>query len=288
MNIFKNILGFRSGVRWKKLIATAYYLFSLLILISSVETGIVLLIFPFIIFGLIDKIKAKRNSNQATPKVKQIDKPNVATERPKQQSAPAPVLNTQSVNHRININTKKWLNACNEFVAIDLETTGLNPINDKIIEVAAVKFKDGQIIDRFTTLINPEIHIPSGITRINHITDEMVKDAPVLAEVMPCLVNFIEDSILVMHNASFDLKFLKHHAMNFGHDINNSYIDTLPTCRNIFSGLENYKLPTIASHLGICGDSFHRACNDAEICGQVLIKCIETAKDRSSQGASLI
>ncbi|AEE98056.1 3'-5' exonuclease [Mahella australiensis] len=296
MNILKHIPGFRSGAWWKKLIAAVYYLFSLLILIPSIETGLALLILPFIIFGLIDKIKAGQiSNNEAAPEVKQTNKQkttvklNVTIEGPKQQPAPAPVLNTQSVNHRININTKKWLNTCNEFVAIDLETTGLNPAIDKIVEIAAVKFKYGEIIDSYTTLINPGIHIPSSASKINHITDETVHGAPDLSEVLPNLLNFIGDSILVMHNASFDLKFLKYHAAKLGYDISNPFIDTLPTCKKLFTDFENYQLATVANYLKIStADTFHRACNDAEICGPVLIKCIDTAKNESSQGAGLI
>lgn len=179
-------------------------------------------------------------------------------------------------NRKVEIRHKKWRNQCkSEFVAIDIETTGLDAINDKIIEVSAVRYRNLVQTEQYTTLIKPDIHISSRITKINGITDDMVKDAPRIDRVLPELLTFIGDSILVAHNAVFDLRFLKRNSDAQGLQFTNSYIDTLPTCRNLFPEYENHKLPTILKNLNISVDRSHRALDDTIAVGQVLLECIK-------------
>jgi len=221
---------------------------------------------PFIIFALINKLKKPKQSKKA-----------ITEKYVKQKYETQKVTSTKKskANPRINLSTKKWREACNEFVVIDLETTGLDAKLDDIIEIAAVRYKDKKIIDSYTTLVNPLKPIPEHITKINGITNEMVKNAPTIEEALPKLIDFISDSIIVAHNASFDLKFLKSHAARMGIEISNPYTDTLTLSRKVFPELENHKLTTVANHIGFYADTFHRAYNDAMACGQILLKCIE-------------
>ncbi|MCR4436142.1 MAG: exonuclease domain-containing protein [Clostridiales bacterium] len=171
--------------------------------------------------------------------------------------------------------TKKWRNACkNEFISIDLETTGLSPSKDKILEIAAIRYRNFEEADNFATLINPGIKIPEKITTINGITNEMVKDSPMIEDVLPKLFEYIGNSVLIAHNASFDLKFIKYNADNQGFDFFNPFIDTLSLCCKLFPEFENHKLRTIVEELCLGTNEFHRAQADARYVGKILIECI--------------
>jgi DNA polymerase III epsilon subunit family exonuclease len=164
----------------------------------------------------------------------------------------------------------------NNYVVIDFETTGLDAIRNEIIEVAALKFKDKSLIDSYITLIKPKYSIPSYITQITGISNKMVSTAPPMEQVIPKLVDFIGDSIIVAHNASFDMKFLKCNAQRCGFEIVNQYIDTLSLSRKAFPGLDNHKLATVASHVGIKDGNWHRAEFDTRVTAEILFKCIES------------
>ncbi|AAO35695.1 DNA polymerase III subunit epsilon (endogenous virus) [Clostridium phage phiCTC2A] len=155
-----------------------------------------------------------------------------------------------------------------EFVVIDLETTGLYPVTDKIIEITAIKYKSGQIVEKYNTLINPKINIPKRATEINNITNNMVKDSPVIEDVLPELLKFIKEYPLVAHNASFDIKFLNANLALINREIKNVAIDTLQLSRAMYTFLPNHKLTTIKEHLCISEDNSHRALPD----------CITTAE----------
>lgn len=159
-----------------------------------------------------------------------------------------------------------------EFIALDCETTGLKPDVNKIIEIAAIKYKNGDIIDTFHTLINPQEHIPYYITKINGIKDDMVKDKPTIEEVMPKLMEFIGELPIVAHNASFDAKFLKYTTYRlFGKDlINNYFIDTVKIARMIYPNLPNHKLETIKNYLGLNLKS-HRAFDDTIVAANIYL-----------------
>ena len=161
------------------------------------------------------------------------------------------------------------------YIAFDVETTGLSPMNDKIIEVAAVLFENGEIIKRYSTLVNPEIFIPYSATAINHITNEMVKDAPQECIVYAELVDFLGDALkqqtaICAHNASFDMNFLSETLMRLGYDGKISYVDTLSLSRSLIKGLHNYKQDTVAMYFDLVNNQSHRAVTDAEICGKIL------------------
>ncbi|MDO6353569.1 3'-5' exonuclease [Caloramator sp. CAR-1] len=173
----------------------------------------------------------------------------------------------------------------NEFIVLDFETTGLYPETDKIIEVSALKYKDGIKVDEFHTLINPKIKIPSEITMINGITNAMVKNKPTLQVVLPNLLEFIGDLPIVAHNAPFDAKFLKYAVLyTYGEDtVNNEFIDTLNIAREIYPRLVNYKLETIKKYLQLNLES-HRAYDDTLVTAQIYLDyCKKKREEYMSQ-----
>jgi DNA polymerase III epsilon subunit family exonuclease len=167
---------------------------------------------------------------------------------------------------KINRHKESELNL-KKFVAIDTETTGLSAVKHKIIEIAAVKFNSGKVIDTFSTLIDPRSRIPSKITDITGITTIMVQGKPAFPEIKDQFLQFIGNEVLVFHNAPFDLKFLKKNGVL----IENEYFDTLKLARDKYPRLSNYKLQTLIRALNIDVDKKHRALSDATAAGYIFI-----------------
>lgn len=158
------------------------------------------------------------------------------------------------------------------FVAVDVETTGLSPVANELIEVSAIKYKGVEKIDTFSTLIRPKTNIPYRITQITGITNQMVRKSPVVEEIMPQLIEFIADYPIVAHNANFDYQFLQSHS---NHSFSkNRVIDTVQIGRKLYPNLPNHKLGTIAKQIGITEDGFHRAEFDCECCAQIYIQSL--------------
>ena len=166
------------------------------------------------------------------------------------------------------------------FCVFDIETTGLNKKYEKITEIAVCKVKDGKIIDEFTTFVNPEKHIPEEVQNLTHITDELVKDAPTIEEVLPKFIEFTKDSVLVAHNSSFDVGFISYFANELKLDFHPYVIDTLTIAREIYTSVENHKLGTLAEFLGVELEGAHRAINDTRATAKVFIKMIEDLKNK--------
>lgn len=163
----------------------------------------------------------------------------------------------------------------NDFVMFDLETTGVNAMSDKIIEIGAVKIVQGKLTETFGTLINPERHIPADATKVNNITDDDVKDAPTLKEVMPDFFKFCDGCILVSYVIDFDFGFIDYHGKSLGYAFQNKTDDAFVMAKEKLKGLHNYKLTTVAKHLGVSLDNAHRAVFDAVAAGEVMIKLLE-------------
>ena len=161
----------------------------------------------------------------------------------------------------------------NIFVAIDVETTGLSPITNELIEVSALKYDGNKRIDTFSTLIKPKVRIPYYITNITGITNDMVEEAPEVEEVMPELIDFVGDLPIVAHNANFDYKFIQNYSNNSF--TKNKVIDTVPIGRRLYPELPNHKLGTIAKHIGITEDGFHRAEFDCECCAKIYMEYLK-------------
>ncbi len=169
-----------------------------------------------------------------------------------------------------------------EFVVFDIETTGLSPKEDKIIEISAVKVKNGQIGEEFNTFVDPGMPVPARITELTGITNEMVKGAPGQTEAVKAFLTFAGNAPLVAHNGnSFDIRFIRNVAKNAKLKFKNSYIDTLPLAQSLFVGLRNYKLDTIAKHLELEEFNHHRADADTRVLAEIFIKCLEDLRFRA-------
>ena len=164
------------------------------------------------------------------------------------------------------------------FCVFDIETTGFNKKIDKITEIAVCKVRNGEIIDEFTTFVNPERNIPDEVQELTHITPDMVKDAPTIEEVLPKFLDFVRGCILVAHNAKFDIGFIKYNADEQHLDFKTYVIDTLTMSRELYHHFENHKLGTIAENLGIKLEGAHRAINDTRATAKVFVKMLEDAK----------
>lgn len=181
--------------------------------------------------------------------------------------------------------TKDYLSYLNEYIAFDIETTGLNRTNDRIIEIGAVLYQNGQISNKYGTLIHSVNHIPQSASRVNHITDEMLLNAPSEEQAYLEIIDFMKNAIsgdvpLVAHNASFDISFLKNTLERLGYNGNLKYIDTLTLSKKKLD-LCNYKQQTVADFFGIDNKNAHRALDDAETCGMIFAKLLK-ANDKQS------
>ena len=165
------------------------------------------------------------------------------------------------------------------YCILDLETTGISYITEKITEVGIVKIKDGKQIDSFECFVNPEKPIPQEVVEITHITDEMVKDADTIDKVIPKIIDFIGDSVLVAHNADFDISYLKYNFEKYGYKLENSYIDTLRLSKAVFPELKRFKLGLIAEHLGIVVEVAHRALDDVITLHKVFNEILKRTKE---------
>ena len=162
------------------------------------------------------------------------------------------------------------------FIAFDLETTGTVPGVDQIVEIGAVRFIDGQPEAVFATLVDPLRAIPPGASRVNGISDDMVKGKPTIDMLLQSFAEFCGDDMMIAHNAPFDSQFLisdiKKHESAAPKGV---ILDTLPIARKVFPGLPNYKLGTLVQHLKIPTTDFHRAEEDASYCGHLFYNMVK-------------
>lgn len=156
-----------------------------------------------------------------------------------------------------------------DYTVIDVETTGIDYTYCEIIEISAIKVCNGLVVDRFTSLIQPHpyfeeentkhVYVDSFITALTGITNEMLESAPKPATVLPQLLSFVGDSILMAHNANFDINFLYDACNRLGMKFTNNFIDTLRIFRKALPNLSHHRLPDICNELGISVDCHHRA-----------------------------
>ena len=169
------------------------------------------------------------------------------------------------------------------YCVLDLETTGFSFRTEKITEVGIMKYKKGEVIDSFETFVNPEKPIPERVVEVTHITDDMVKDAPKIEEVFPKILEFVGDSVLVAHNADFDIGFLKHNAHELGYKLENTYLDTLRLAKDLFPDFKKYKLGLIAEKLGIKVEVAHRALDDVDTTVKVFRIMLDMLKEKGAK-----
>ncbi len=166
------------------------------------------------------------------------------------------------------------------YVVFDIETTGFSSVEDRIIEIGAVKVQQGKIVDSYSTFVNPERPIPFEITDLTSITDEMVLDAPTIETVLPEFLEFIGESALVAHNAGFDVGFMEQNCKRMNLPEKFTYLDTVALARVLLPTLSKYKLNIVAKALGISLENHHRAVDDARATAEIYVKFIEMLKER--------
>jgi len=172
-----------------------------------------------------------------------------------------------------------------EFVVFDVETTGLFSSGDRLTEIGAVRVREGKIVDSFDTFVDPERPIPAEITALTGITDSMVKDAPKERDAVLRFLQFAGGAALVAHNARFDLSFIRAVAMRHGFSCPVDAIDTVALARRALPGLKNHKLDTVANYFSL-EFRHHRACDDAAVTGEILIKLMQMGAERGAKCVS--
>ena len=169
------------------------------------------------------------------------------------------------------------------YVVFDLETTGLSPDKNKIIEIGAVKVVDGAITERFSTFVNPEVPIPYNIEQLTSIKDDMVLDAPRIEEILPEFMKFCEGTVMVAHNAEFDTGFIRKNCERMGLPFDFTIADTVALARILLPQLNRFKLDTVAKAVGVSLDHHHRAVDDAACTAEIFVKFIEMLHERGME-----
>ncbi len=168
------------------------------------------------------------------------------------------------------------------FVVFDIETTGFSPIKNKIIEIGAVKIVNGEIVDRFSEFINPEVPIPYRITKLTSITDDMVIDAPTREVIIPKFVEFCKDAVLVGHNVGFDISFINQNCKELKIDVDYTTVDTLWLSRYFFPLQAKHTLDAVAKTLNVVLGHHHRAVDDAECTALIFNKFIPMLQEQKA------
>ncbi len=166
-----------------------------------------------------------------------------------------------------------------EFVVFDIETTGFSPVNNRIIEIGAVKVSGGGISDRFSSFVNPDVPIPFEIEKLTGINDSMVMGAPFIEEVLPEFLAFCKDAVLVAHNANFDMSFIKENALRQNIRRQFTYVDTVGIARILLPHQAKHTLDAVAKTMGVSLENHHRAVDDAEATAEIFVKFISLLKE---------
>jgi DNA polymerase III epsilon subunit family exonuclease len=167
-----------------------------------------------------------------------------------------------------------------DFVVVDVEATGAKTPPNRIIEIGAYRIRHGRIVDKFLTLVNPELPIPRFVVALTGISNEMVRQAPLFKDVAPLWLEFVRDAVLIAHNAPFDTTFLNHEISRVypGHRMINTNLCTVKLARRTVPGLMNYRLDTVADHFSIPIANRHRAGSDALATAEVFLHLLTRLK----------
>ncbi len=166
------------------------------------------------------------------------------------------------------------------FVVFDLETTGFSAEVDRIIEIGAVKIKNGEIVDNFSKFVNPKIPIPFRIEKLTGINDSMVMEAEPIEKILPEFLEFCGDAVMVAHNAGFDTSFIINNAERLGIKYNPTIMDTVLLAQFVIPNLHNYKLDTLCKHLAVSLENHHRAVDDAQATAYIYLKMVKMLEER--------
>ena len=166
------------------------------------------------------------------------------------------------------------------FVVFDLETTGFSAEVDRIIEIGAVKIKNGEIVDNFSKFVNPKIPIPFRIEKLTGINDSMVMKAEPIEKILPEFLEFCGDAVMVAHNAGFDTSFIINNAERLGIKYDPTIMDTVLLAQFVIPNLHNYKLDTLCKHLAVSLENHHRAVDDAQATAYIYLKMVKMLEER--------
>lgn len=169
------------------------------------------------------------------------------------------------------------------YTCVDIETTGVSPSWCQIIEIGALKVRDGEVVDTFSKLIDPLKDIPAEITSLTGITTDMVQGEPTIEIVLPEFIDFAEDDLLLGHNIRFDYSFLKQNAMNLNLDFNKSGMDTLRIARAKCPELKSRSLDFLCEHFCINDENHHRAYNDAKVTHELYMMFYDMFRDENPE-----
>lgn len=229
-----------------------------LLLIYLISTPIFIVLF---IKSKLKENKKKTNSEKSKTNLENHGKVDTKKENIEKENKQSPnkILiykrNLKDRKNKYNYTDKDLKN----YVVIDTETTGLSAQRDHIIEISALKIKNGEIIENYTSLVNPGIMIPKSSIKIHGITDKMVKDAPTIDQVLPEFIDFIGNQPLIGHNLSFDLRFINSYLdKNINHDL----ADTMLIARKKLGFLPNHKLITLIEYFELGESQEHRSLSD--------------------------
>ena len=210
--------------------------------------------------------KARKAKNQTLP----AEHTDISREAPNKTPGAREVH--ESIKNSITIQAaSRFLESPSDYIAFDLETTGLDSNSDEIIEIGAVKVQNNQVVSTFQELVKPACPVPPEASRVNHISNVMLKDSPDITEVLPAFVDFIGNCpVLIAHNARFDAGFLTSAADKQKIPLRHSYVDTVEIAAERWPALPNKKLGTIAAHIGFTNPQAHRALGDAQAVHQIV------------------
>lgn len=182
-----------------------------------------------------------------------------------------------------------WLSSSfNEtiFTVFDTETTGLDARANRIVEIGGIRFDTQGISCRFNALINPGMPMPAEVTKINGITDEMLRGQPEAHSVIPDFMRFAGNTVLIAHNAPFDISFVNEELLRLGlSKISNNVIDTRIFAKELFPGLPKYSLQDLALRFGIEAREAHRAEDDARVCMELFLVCMKKLLEKNPTAA---
>lgn len=184
--------------------------------------------------------------------------------------------NIQKKEKSKGINLNKFVD---NYVLVDIETTGFSPIKDDIIEIGAIKVEENKIINKYSQLIKINRLLSPAITRLTGITDEMLLEGKETTEVLKEFINFVNEDVIIGHNVNFDLGFLYHNCKKYlNYDLNNDYVDTMFLARRLVHDSLNYKLGTLADYFHVSYQGAHRGLKDVEITYEVYNNLRKLAK----------
>ena len=192
------------------------------------------------------------------------------------------------VDDKIVVHGQQDISFDDEFVAFDLETTGLSPRTDEIIEIGAVIMKQGREVARYQTFVDPHRKLLKETTDLTGITDDMLVGAPSIEEALPEFLQFVDGRVLVAHNADFDTAFIREACKKLGHPYTYTSADTLVLSQNLMTKLNRHKLNIVADALSLPEFNHHRAADDAVTCGMIMAKFMDMLREQGLQNLQQI